>query len=152
MAKIVTPDPMIFPPKLRLALQYYLDTVPRDKERAAKRAGMDVDEFRKHLYSPGVIDYLRDQEALIDEKAAELRARARVLSEDRLDAATLEVLDSAATPPPQKVRMIEVGYRRFGMLKDKAEVTGANGAPLPFQLIRITGRKDDDGPDDQSAI
>ncbi len=152
VAKIVTPDPMIFPPKLRLALQYYLDTVPRDKERAAKRAGMDVDEFRKHLYSPGVIDYLRDQEALIDEKAAELRARARVLSEDRLDAATLEVLDSAATPPPQKVRMIEVGYRRFGMLKDKAEVTGANGAPLPFQLIRITGRKDDDGPDDQSAI
>ena len=48
--------------------------------------------------------------------------------------------------------MIEVGYRRFGMLKDKAEVTGANGAPLPFQLIRITGRKEDDGSGSEPSI
>ena len=140
--KIITPDPMTFPPRLRLALQYYLDTVPRDKERAAKRAGLDVDEFRKHLCSPGVLDYLRDQEALIDEKLAELRAKARKLTEDQLDAATVDVLESAATPPPQKVRMIEVGYRRFGMLKDKVEATGANGAPLAFQLVRIGQKKE----------
>lgn len=150
--RIMTADALIFPPKLRLALQYYLDVEPRDKARAAARAGMGVGEFERHLHSPGVNEYLHKQEEMIDAKAAELRARARVLTEDHLDAATVDVLESPSTPAPQKVRMIEVGYRRFGLLKDKAEVTGANGAPLPFQLIRITGRRDDDGSDNNPLI
>ena len=150
--RIMSPDPRIFPAKLILALQYYLDVHPRDPVAAAGKALMDPHEFNKHLHSPGVKEWLLAQEEKIDEKTAELRARARILTEDHLDAATVDVLESAATPPPQKVRMIEVGYRRFGMLKDKAEVTGANGAPLPFQLIRITGRKEDDGSGSEPSI
>ncbi len=150
--KIMSPDPLIFPAKLRLALQYYLDVYPRDPIPAARKASMDPLEFSKHLHSPGVREWLRAQEEKIDDKLAELRAKARILTEDHLDAATVEVLESASTPPPQKVRMIEVGYRRFGMLKDKSEVTGANGAPLPFQLIRITGRKEDDGSGSEPAL
>lgn len=144
VAKILTPDPSIFPAKLLRALQHYLDTEPRDIASAAKRGNMALEEFKAYLKTPGVKEYLEQEEAKIDEAVANMRARARILTEDHLDAATVEVLTSASTPAPQKVRMIEVGYRRFGMLKDKAEVTGAGGAPMAFQLIRMQGRKDDD--------
>jgi hypothetical protein len=66
-----------------------------------------------------------------------------VLSEDYLDSKTVGILDGDA-PPSSKVRMIEVGYRRFGMLKDKVEATGAGGTPLAFSLVRIQGKKDTD--------
>ena len=146
------PDPNIFPPKLRLALQHYLDFDPRDPSKAAKAAKMDVEEFRKHLHSPGVREWLKKQEDLIDEKLAELRAKARILTQDHLDAATVDVLESPATPSPQKVRMIEVGYRRFGMLKDRVEATGAGGAALAFELVRIGSRKkESDAPDDDTS-
>jgi hypothetical protein len=149
--KIMDPEPSIFPPRLRLTLQYYLDNEPRDPERAAKKGGMDILEFKKHLHSPGVRLWLKEQEDLIDEKMAELRAKARMLTQDHLDAATVQVLESKETPHPQKVRMIEVGYRRFGMLKDRVEATGAGGAPLAFQLVRIGSKKESDGPDSDTS-
>jgi hypothetical protein len=136
------PDPNIFPPKLRRVLQYYLDTWPRDLDKAALRAWMRPEEFREHLKSPGVKEYLRREEEKIDEKAADRRAEARVLTEDHLDAMTVKILEDQTIPASQKVRMIEVGYRRFGMLKDKVEATGAGGAPLAFEIIRIGSKKD----------
>jgi hypothetical protein len=146
------PDPNIFPPKLRRVLQYYLDTWPRDLDKAARAAWMLPDEFREHLKSPGVKEYLRREEEKIDEKAADRRAEARVLTEDHLDAMTVGILENPTIPPAQKVRMIEVGYRRFGMLKDRVEATGAGGAPLAFELIRIGQKKEHDGDSGDSSI
>jgi hypothetical protein len=143
--RIMSPDPMIFPPKLRLALQYYLDTYPRDAGAASDKASMEREEFKAHLHSPGIREWLREQEDMIDEKLAELRAKARIFTEDHLDSKAAEILDSATTLPSVKVKLIEVGYRRFGMLRDKVEATGAGGAPLTFQLVRIgSGKKESD--------
>jgi hypothetical protein len=149
--RIMDPDPLIFPPKLRLALQFYLDTEPRDAKKASSRAHMDVEEFKKHLHSPGVREWLRKQEDLIDEKVAELRARARVLTQDHLDAAIVDLLESKTTPAAVKATVITTGCRRFGMLKDKVENTGANGAPMAFQLVRIGIKKNGDADADGSA-
>lgn len=142
--RIMSPDAAIFPPKLRFALQCYLDTSPRNAERACLRAQMNLEEFKKHLHSPGVRAWLAEQEALIDEKACELRAKARILTEDCLDAATVDLLESKDTPAAVKATVVATGYKRFGMLKEKVEATGAGGAPLAFSLVRIHGRKDTD--------
>jgi len=139
--RIMDPDPNIFPPKLRLALQHYLDFDPRDPSKAAKAAKMDVEEFRKHLHSPGVRTWLKNQEDAIDEKMAELRAKARMLTHDHLDAAVVDLLQSPSTPAAVKATVVTTGYRRFGMLKDRSEVTGAGGAALAFELVRIGSRK-----------
>ncbi len=135
--QIKTPDPAIFPAKLRLVIQRYLDTEPRSYSKAAQQAGMEMSELNAYLKQQSIRDYIKAQEDLIDEKTAELRALARVLTQDHLDSETVKILESASTPVNAKVRMIEVGYRRFGMLKDKVEATGAGGAPLAFQLVRI---------------
>jgi len=43
--------------------------------------------------------------------------------------------------------MLSTAYKRFGMLKEKVENTGANGAPMAFELIRIGAKKEgDQGP------
>ncbi len=139
--KIMNPDPLIFPAKLRLAIEYYLDTIPRDKKIAAERANMDPEEFKKHFRSPGVYQYIQEHEEKIDNAACALRAKARVLCEDYLDEKTVEFLDAPgekATAP--RAKMIETGYKRFGMLIDKVESTGKGGAPLAFEVIRIGGK------------
>jgi hypothetical protein len=143
--KIMNPDPLIFPAKLRLAIEYYLDTMPRNRKIAAEKANMDPEEFDKHFRSPGVYQYIQALEAKIDEAACELRAKARVLCEDYLDRKTIEFLEAAgekATAP--RAKMIETGYKRFGMLIDKVENTGKGGAPLAFQIIRLGQKKSPD--------
>ncbi len=141
VARIMPPDPSAFPPKLLRAIQYYLDIEPRDVARAAQRGNMTLDEFKAYLKTPGVKEYLKQQEDLIDVQVANMRARARILTEDHLDAITADMLDSVFTPAAVRAQVLNTGYKRFGMLKDKVEATGAGGAPIAFELIRIGGRK-----------
>jgi hypothetical protein len=139
--QILTPNPAAFPAKLRLAIQRYLDTEPRSWSIAAKQADMSFNELIQFLKQDAIREYIQKQEEMIDEKVAELRARARVLTQDHLDAATVDMLESVTAPANAKVKMIEVGYKRFGLLREKVEATGAGGGPLVFELVRIGTRK-----------
>jgi hypothetical protein len=138
VARIMTPDPIIFPPKLRLVIEHYLDIWPRDKKAAALKGGMEPAEFERHFHSPGVFQYIQKQEEAIDEAKAQLRAKARVLTEDHLDAALVGILaENAEGTTSARVKAVEVGYKRFGMLIEKKELTGGKGAPLAFELVRL---------------
>ena len=125
--KIMTPDLICFPPKLKLAIERYLDTEPRDPDKAAELAGMPREEFRKHLKSPGVIVYVQQREEWIDREAARFRARARVLGVHFLDSK----LVIAATVGAKKgdTDAIELGYERLGMRRDKNFMTQQQANP-----------------------
>jgi hypothetical protein len=124
---ILSPDPMIFPPKLRLALQFYLDVLPRDAEKAAQRVGMDPEEFKMHLHSPGVHEWLVKQEQMIEEKCAEYRAMARILSVDFLDTSLVECVTVAAKRGESKP--LELGYERIGMRRDDNFMSQQQASP-----------------------
>lgn len=143
--KILTPDPAILPWKAQRAIEYYLDMPERDLttcvDVAGRKAGMAPNEFRAYFNQPAVQEIIKKKADLIDQAVAERRAAARVLTEDFLDANTVSILEDKGAPANAKVRMIEVGYRRFGMLTDKVENTGKGGAPMAFELVRIGARK-----------
>ena len=151
VARVQNPDPLILPAKVQRAIEYWLDMPVRDYtktvEKAAALADIDIDILRRYWKQPPVREIIDKKLEQIDLAAAEMRARARVLTEDHLDAATLDILQAelVAVGAHAKVKMIEVGYRRFGMLRDKVEATGAGGAPLAFQIVRIGQKKEDDG-------
>lgn len=134
----------VFSAKLQYAIEHYIDT--RDPDRAAALAGMDPAEFRRLMKHSDVKAEIKKKLDFIDIAMAEVRAKARILTADKLDASLVEVLDGVKVPANAKVRAIEVGYKRHGMLVEKSEVSGAGGAPLAFELVRIGGRKSDESP------
>lgn len=146
--KILTADPAILPWKVRLAIEHYVDMPGGDLttsvDIAARHAGMAPNEFRAYFKQPAVQEIIQKKLDLLDEKLAERRAAARVLTEDFLDVNTVAILEDKEAPAAAKVRMIEVGYRRFGMLTDKVENTGKGGAPMAFQIIRLGQKKQAD--------
>lgn len=155
--RIAAPDLLLLPAKVQLAVEYWLDMPGRDLkktlDRACEKVSLDPNVLRWYLKQENVRAIVDAKLEKMELAMAARRAEARVLSEDYLDAHTVKVLEDKATPSPQQVRMIEVGYKRFGMLKDKVEATGAGGAPLAFELVRIGVRKkDSNAPDDDTAL
>ena len=155
--RIAAPDLLLLPAKVQLAIEYWLDMPGRDLkktlDRACEKVSLDPNVLRWYLKQENVRAIVDAKLEKMELAMAARRAEARVLSEDYLDAHTVKVLEDKATPSPQQVRMIEVGYKRFGMLKDKVEATGAGGAPLAFELVRIGVRKkDSNAPDDDTAL
>ena len=144
------------PSKVQLAIECWLDLPARDHTKTvtkvAEMVGLDPEILRGYWRKPGVraiIDAKLDQ---VEMAKAEIRARARGLTEDLLDSHTVALLDSKDTPPAVKATMLGTAYKRFGMLKEKVENTGANGAPIAFELVRI-GAKNTGGDDaDNSGI
>lgn len=134
---------IILPAKVARAIEHYIDS--RDPDKAAMLASMDPVEFRRWMRKRVVRDKINHKIELVDQACAELRARARVLTVDKLDATLLEILDAKGKNSSYpKVKALELGYKRHGALQEKMEHSGKDGAPLAFQLVRI-GRKDDGG-------
>lgn len=138
--KIMSPDPLIFPPKLRLTLQHYLNTDPRDATKAATLAGMDPAEFRKHLKSPGVYQWLQKQEDLIERETAREIAKARMLNVQFLDQYLVTAVKVAAKLGDSKP--IELGYDRVGIRRDKnfmtVEQANPQSRPQTYRVLEQT--------------
>jgi len=116
-------------------------------EAAEAAAGMRTPTVVANMEVKNVI-----QLEQIEQAKAEIRARARGLTEDLLDSHTVALLDSKETPAAVKATLLGTAYKRFGMLKEKVENTGANGAPMAFQLIRLSGKKESDGADPDPSL
>lgn len=145
--KILTPDPAILPWKAQRAIEYYLDMPERDLttcvDVAGRKAGMAPNEFRAYFNQPAVQEIIKKKADLIDQAVAERRAAARVLTEDFIDAQTVALLDAPGEKATSaRVRMLEIAYKRFGMLIEKHENSGAGGAPMAFQIIRLGQKKE----------
>lgn len=131
---------IILPAKVARAIEHYIDS--RDPDKAAMLASMDPVEFRRWMRKRVVRDKINHKIELVDQACAELRARARVLTVDKLDSVIVGILDGKDKRAALKAA--ELGYKRHGALQEKMEHSGKDGAPLTFQLVRI-GRKDDGG-------
>jgi hypothetical protein len=134
--KIEHSDPQFFPPRLRLAIEYYLDLWPRDRKRAAERANMDPIDFSMHLSSPGVIEYIRKQEATIDEAVAVARAQARALHAAFLDENLVTAVKISAAKGDTDA--LTLGYERIGLRRDKNFMSQQQASPQSRpQIYRV---------------
>jgi hypothetical protein len=126
---------------LQYAIEHYVDT--RDPDRAAGLAGMEPKEFRRMMKHEDVAAIIQKKLDLVDQANAQWRAQARVLTVDRLDAALAESITkfTGAKTLRDRVKAIEIGYKRHGALKEKMEHSGEGGGPLVFELVRLGGKK-----------
>lgn len=130
----------VFSAQLQFAIEHYVDC--RDQARAALLARMEPGDFIRAMRRRDVKAEIQRKVDMIDQANAILRAAARNLTTDKLDSTLVEILDSKKAPSNVKVRAVEVGYKRYGMLKEKHEHSGADGAPLAFELVRIGAKKE----------
>lgn len=142
-APIKRNPPRLLPAKIQYAIEFYLDT--RDIGKAALAANMDPAEFAKAMETDQVKAEIDRKLDFIDQAAAELRAKARILTADKLDATLVDVLNTKSKNLSPKVKALELGYKRHGLLKEKVEHSGENGGPVTFQLVRIGSRSDANG-------
>jgi hypothetical protein len=144
------------PSKVQLAIECWLDLPARDHTKTvtkvAEMVGLDAEILRGYWRKPSVREIIDAKLEQIEQAKAEIRARARGLTEDLLDSHTVALLDSKETPAAVKATLLGTAYKRFGMLKEKVENTGANGAPMAFQLIRLSGKKESDGADPDPSL
>jgi len=144
------------PSKVQLAIECWLDLPARDHTKTvtkvAEMVGLDAEILRGYWRKPSVREIIDAKLEQIEQAKAEIRARARGLTEDLLDSHTVALLDSKKTPAAVKATLLGTAYKRFGMLKEKVENTGANGAPMAFQLIRLSGKKESDGADPDPSL
>ena len=144
------------PSKVQLAIECWLDLPARDHTKTvtkvAEMVGLDAEILRGYWRKPSVREIIDAKLEQIEQAKAEIRARARGLTEDLLDSHTVVLLDSKETPAAVKATLLGTAYKRFGMLKEKVENTGANGAPMAFQLIRLSGKKESDGADPDPSL
>ena len=144
------------PSKVQLAIECWLDLPSRDHTKTvtkvAEMVGLYAEILRGYWRKPSVREIIDAKLEQIEQAKAEIRARARGLTEDLLDSHTVALLDSKETPAAVKATLLGTAYKRFGMLKEKVENTGANGAPMAFQLIRLSGKKESDGADPDPSL
>lgn len=128
-------------PQLQCAIEHYVDT--RDPDRAAQLARMEPKEFRRFMKHEDVAALIQKKVDLVDIANAQVRAQARVLTVDKLDASLVEVLTKfkGAKTLRERVKAIEIGYKRHGALREKMEHSGEGGGPLVFELVRLGGKK-----------
>ena len=153
---MVVKNAMNLPAKVQLAIECWLDLPTRDHTKTvtkvAEMVGLEPSFLLGYWRKPSVRAIIDERLDQIERARAEIRARARGLTEDLLDSHTVALLDSPGTPPAVKATMLNTAYKRFGMLKEKVENTGANGAPMAFQLVRLGGKKESDGADPDSSL
>jgi hypothetical protein len=145
VANINVQDIAHLPSKVHLAIECWLDLPARDHTKTvtkvAEMVGMQPAILIGYWRKPSVRAIIDAKLEQIEQAKAEIRARARGLTEDLLDSHTVALLDSKETPAAVKATMLNTAYKRFGMLKEKVENTGANGAPMAFELVRIGAKK-----------
>jgi hypothetical protein len=136
---------IILPAKVARAIEHFVDT--RDADKAAMLANLEPDVFRRWMRKRAVRNQINHKIDLVDQACAELRARARVLTVDKLDSSLVDILDSKDKKATfgARIKAIELGYKRHGALTEKMEHSGKDGAPLTFQLVRIGAKKDEGG-------
>ncbi len=149
----------VFSAQLHFAIEHYVDT--RDQIEAALLARMEPALFIRAMRRKDVKAEIQRKLDMIDQANALLRAAARQLTADKLDSTLVDVLDvdpketitvgertvtrANSNVLAAKVKAVEVGYKRYGMLKEKMEHTGKDGAPVAFELVRIGSKKEPDG-------
>jgi len=151
VANMIVNSALHLPAKVQLAIECWLDLPARDHTvtvtKVARVVGLKPAILAGYWRKPSVRAIIDAKLEQIEQAKAEIRARARGLTEDLLDSHTVALLDSTETPAAVKATMLSTAYKRFGMLKEKVENTGANGAPMAFELIRIGAKKEgDQGP------
>lgn len=96
----------------------------RDLKLAACQAKLDPDMGPKLYRVPKIRKMIDSKILLIDVENAKLKAQADRLTVDRLDSALVEEVDSKKNGHI-RVRAIELGYRRTGLIRD-GEFVGVN--------------------------
>ena len=139
--RIMTPNPIVFPPKLKLAIEHYVNISPRDYKKAAELAGMDPAEFQEHLRrSPGVVLYVDDLEKKIDTAFAESVGKARALHAAFLDENLVVAVKAGAADGDTDA--LELGYDRIGLRRDKNFMTGQQSStqtrPQIYRVLEHT--------------
>lgn len=118
-------------------ITYFSST--EDLARAAIMTGLTFTKAKALYRTKEIREEIDRRLDKIHEEQAILFAKAAVLSEHKLDAALLECVDAGVGII--RVRAVELGYKKMGLLKDKVEHSGADGGPVVFTYERI-GKKE----------
>jgi hypothetical protein len=129
------PNELPFPGTTNRFIAYYTDT--EDLARAAIQAGLSYAKARKLYRDKAVRAEIDRRLDKLHNTQAVLIAKARLLTEDRLDACLVKSLKTEKGMV--LVRSVELGYKKMGLLRDKVEHTGEGGGPVVFTLKRIAG-------------
>jgi len=124
--------------KFQRFIQHYIDT--KDIDKAGLLAGMDSDDARRCYRTKDVRAAIDKQVEIIDREYAIQRAKSRNLTAEKLDAHLVQSVEKENGIA--RVRAMELGYKRLGLIRDKVEHTGEGGGPLVFQLERIGAKVD----------
>lgn len=117
----------------------------RDLKLAACQAGLDPAMGTKLYRVPEVQKKIAHKIMLIDVEMAKLKAKANLLTVDQMDAALYEEIHSKKNGHV-RVRAIELGYRRTGLIRDgefyvAPDPSSNRNAPSIYRAQQTTMRR-----------
>lgn len=113
----------------------------RNIDHAAKACHITTSQAKRLYRRPAVRAEIDKQLDVHLKTRADIAAQAMYLTEARLDSALVGVMENPESPARDVVRAVEVGYKKFGLLKEKVEHTGENGGAMVFTIDRIVPKK-----------
>jgi hypothetical protein len=129
-----------FPANVQRFIQVYVGC--RDKEKAALRSGFEAEAGDKLLSKKPIRAEIERKIRIIDLETAKLTAQANKLQVELIDSELVKTIKiSAKTGGTTKVKAMELGYERLGILRDGAFVViqeKENAAPSIYRALHTT--------------